>query len=133
MADLTSLLTEFIHSSESNLQLDFYSRKQVILQIYKLTEVIKWNYGIENYIMDDFVVELTFNKSKIDNEGNKQRFLDTNLFSDFIKVDTVNTDSYWAGISKELDLNQILMKIQRIIRSVYDLKDQPIEYSLTAY
>ena len=133
MTELTNLLSTFIQSTESNLQLDFYSRNQIILQIYKLNDVKNWNYGIENYISYDLVVELTFNKNKIENKENKQRLLKSEIYSDFIKIDTVETDSYWSGINKKLSINLVYLRIQDIINTVYDLKDEPVEHSLTAY
>lgn len=133
MSSLINLLTKFVYSSERNMQLDFFSMNQIVLQIYKRSDVQNWNFGIETYIADDLIVELTFNKNKLNNQSNKQRFLGSIVFKDFIKVDTVNTDSYWTGISINQDINHIQQKIQIIISSVYDLKNQKLEYSLTAY
>jgi len=62
MNNLTAFLTRFIELNEKNLQLDFFCRKQVILQIFKMLDVKKWGKNIEQYVQGDIVIELTFNK-----------------------------------------------------------------------
>ena len=133
MPDLNSLLTQFVNSNERNISLDFYSRDQIVLQLYKLCDVKTWNYGINEFIKDDIVIELTFNKNKIDNQNNKHRFLNSEVFKDFIKMDSVKEDSYWTGVDIRLAINSINQMIINIINTVYDLKNDIIEFRLIAY
>lgn len=133
MQDLQSLLIQFVQSNQSNLQFDFYSRNQIVLQIYKINDVKNWGFGIEKQIIQDLIVELTFNKQKIDNSKNKERFLKSNLFDCFYKFDTVKEDSYWTGIDSKHDLEKIENQILGIIDTVYSLKGEKIEYTLNVF
>jgi hypothetical protein len=133
MSDLNSLLTQFVNSNERNISLDFYSRNQIVLQLYKLCDVKTWNYGIEEFIKDDIIIELTFNKNKIDNQNNKHRFFNSDVFRDFIKMDSVKEYSYWTGVDIKLSINTIKQMIIKIINAVYNLKNETIEFKLIAY
>ena len=133
MPDLESFLTQFVNSNERNIQLDFYSRNQIVLQLYKLCDVKTWNYGIEEFIKDDIIIELTFNKNKIDNQNNKHRFFNSDFFKDFIKMDSVKEDSYWTGVDIKLSITTIKQMIIKIVNTVYDIKNEKIEFRLTAY
>jgi hypothetical protein len=133
MPDLNSLLTQFINSNERNISLDFYSRNQIVLQLYKQCDVKTWNYGINEFIKDDIIIELTFNKNKIDNQNNKHRFLNSEVFKDYIKMDSVREDSYWTGVDIKLAISTINQMIIKIINTVYDLKNETIEFRLIAY
>ncbi len=133
MPNLESLMTQFLNSDERKIQLDFYSRNQIILQLFKLSDVKTWNYGIEKYIKDEIVIELTFNKNKIDNQNNKHRFINSEIFKAFFKLDSIKEDSYWTGVDIKLNITQINQMIIRIINTVYELKNETVEYRLTAY
>lgn len=133
MSEIQKLILEFIQSTERSIQFDIYSRKQIVLQIYKRYDVKNWGYGIENKIMEDLVVELTFNKQKIDNDKNKERFLKSDLCSKFCRFDTIKEDSYWTGIDSKPDTGLIMRNILEIIDSVYDLGDEKVEFTLNAY
>ena len=133
MPYLDSLLTQFVNSNGRNIQLDFSSRNQIVLQLFKLSDAKTWNYGIEEIIKDDIIIELTFNKNKIDNQNNKHRFINSEVFKHFIKMDSIKEDSYWTGVDEKMNISVIKQMIFKIINTVYDLKDNKIEYSLTAY
>ena len=133
MPDLQNLIIKFVQSNQSNLQFDFYSRNQIVLQIYKISDVKNWGFGIEKQIIQDLIIELTFNKQKIDNDINKARFIKSNLFDCFYKFETIKEDSYWTGIDSKQDLEQIEKQILEIIDTVYSLKGEKIEYTLNAF
>jgi hypothetical protein len=133
MSEIQKLILQFIQSTERSIQFDIYSRKQIVLQIYKRYDVKNWGYGIENKIMEDLVVELTFKKQKIDNDKNKERFLKSDLCGKFCRFDTIKEDSYWTGIDSKLDTDLIMRNILEIIDSVYDLGDEKVEFTLNAY
>ena len=133
MSEIQKLILQFIQSTERSIQFDLYSRKQIVLQTYKRYDVRNWGYGIENKIIEDLIVELTFNKQKINNDKNKERFLKSDLCSKFFRFDTIKEDSYWTGIDSKTDIDSIIMIIFEIIDTVYDLGDEKVEFTLNAY
>jgi len=133
MNNLTAFLTRFIELNEKNLQLDFFCRKQVILQIFKMRDVKKWGKNIEQYVQGDIVIEMTFNKHKIDNSNNKERFINSDLNYTFKKVDNIEQDSYWLGLNISVGINQIQKEILNIIHTVYKIENEPVEFTLNAY
>ena len=133
MNNLTAFLTRFIELNEKNLQLDFFCRKQVILQIFKMRDVKKWGKNIEQYVQGDIVIELTFNKHKIDNSNNKERFISSYLNYTFKKVDNIEQDLYWLGLNISVGIIQIQKEILNIIHTVYKIENEPVEFTLNAY
>jgi hypothetical protein len=133
MNNLTAFLTRFIELNEKNLQLDFFCRKQVILQIFKMDDVKNWGKNIEQYVQGDLVIELTFNKHKIDNSNNKQRFINSDLKDTFKKIDDIQQDSYWLGLNSSSGINQIQKEMLSIIHNVYKIDNEPVEFTLNTY
>ena len=133
MSDLKKLIIQFIQTQDRNLQFDFYLHNQIILQIYKLYDIKTWGYGIEKQIVSDLVVELTFNKQKFNNENNKRRLLNSDLFHRFYRFDTIKEDSYWIGIDSKQSTELIESQILEIINTVYDLNGENIVFTVNAF
>ena len=111
MSSLQNMIIKFIQSQERNIQLDFYLRSQIIMQIYKLSDVKNWGFDIENQITNDMIIELTFKKQKFDNVNNKRRLLDSDLFEKFYKFERIKkilTDRARLCTKIELIENRIL-------------------------
>ena len=133
MNDLQKVILQFILSQDRNLQLDFHLRNQIIMQVYKLSDVKKWGLDIESQITDNMIVELIFNKQKIDNVNNKKRFLESDLFEKFYKFERIKEDSYWTGIDSEQEIERVEKSILKIVTTVYNLNGEIIRYTLNAY
>jgi|SRR5690554_780528 len=133
MSSLQNMIIKLIQSQERNIQLDFYLRSQIIMQIYKLSDVKNWGFDIENQITNDMIIELTFKKQKFDNVNNKRRLLDSDLFEKFYKFERIKEDSYWTGLDCAQKIELIENRILKIIYTVYDLNGETIQYTLNAY
>ena len=98
-----------------------------------MRDVKKWGKNIEQYVQGDIVIELTFNKNKIDNSNNKERFNNSDLKDTFMKVDNIEQDSYWLGLNISLGINQIQKEILKIVHTVYKIENELVEFTLNAY
>ena len=98
-----------------------------------MCDVKKWGKNIEQYVQGDIVIELTFNKHKIDNSNNKERFINSDLNYTFKEVDNIEQDSYWLGLNISVGINQIQKEILNIIHTVYKIENEPVEFTLNAY
>lgn len=131
---LLQFIEIFVNSNEQKIQLDIFRDSQVILQIYKLEDVKHWGLDIESYIEREFIIELTFSKSKISNSENLKRFEYSEWFKKFVKIDNITENSYWFGINKNIDIKEFEQIIFSLLDSVYEFNDnETVEFTVKAY
>ena len=131
---LNQAIGSFIESNERNLQLDIFRKNgEVLLQMFKQSDVTKW--GLDIKVADDmgFVVQLLFHKNKTGNKESYQRFLESNCFNDFKKIDFHGQNAYFMGIPSGVSLDVIEEKLHKILSRVYSFNDDSFDVTLNAY
>ena len=107
--NLKSCIDTLKFTKEPGTQLDLFRENgQVIIQIYKQRDVLTW--GLEIYLddPDGLVLEVLFNKAKKNNNENYARFIKSELFKHFAKINSIKEDSYFAVISSGWSTDKIL-------------------------
>jgi len=132
--NLKSCIDTLKFTKEPGTQLDLFRENgQVIIQIYKQRDVLTW--GLEIYLddPDGLVLEILFNKAKKNNNENYARFIKSELFNHFAKINSIKEDSYFAVISSSWSTDKILNFVNEVVTYIYDLNNSEIKYSLNAY
>ena len=132
--NLTNLLEILKNNKEPNAQLDiFRDNGQVLIQIYKQRDVLTWGLDIKLEDTEGIVIEILFNKIKKNNNANYLRFINSELFTHFIKIDNVKHDTWFAVFSSKWQTEEIFNFIINLINDVYKLKNSEIKFNLNAY
>lgn len=130
---LDSAIRTFVSSREKGLQLDlFRNNGQVLLQLFKGYDVVNWGIGFVPR-GDDLVMMLHFKKHKTDNDLNYQRFLGSNIFARFQRVQVQGEEMYYSKSSTTEDAAILELEVREIIEKVYQFGTEKVTFSLKAY
>jgi len=131
---LTSYIVKFNNLNDKNLQLDFFrGNKQVVLQIFKGYDVRLWNIDFEVKDYNSYILNLHFNKGKTNNKLNYDRFMNSSYFNKFklVKVNKIFTNYFEIGQNESIEF--VENTILDIIRVIYDIDLNEVEFTLNAY
>lgn len=124
MINIYNALKHLTNDRNKNGQLDFYRNEQIILQIFR-TDSKYWEYKFKTEEVS-FIVLLTFNKNKFDNESNLLRLKKNHLFKYFkYSTDSINSN-YTMTIPFSISFKEIENTLIKLLKSVYILNDSDI-------
>lgn len=130
---ISNIVDSFVRIEDQNLQIDFYrGNGQVILQVFKYSDVKKWGIGIDFGNYEGVVFELTFSKSKTNNEQVYMKFINSELFSQFKKFVSIKQDSFFSFIPFDLGNFEIEKFITTLLNELYG-DETNIEIQLNSY
>lgn len=131
---LKLVIGSFIESNERNMQLDIFRKNgEVLLQIFKQTDVKGWGLGINITDNKGFVVQLLFHKDKTRNEENYKSFQNSSCFNNFEKINFHGQNAYFMGIPSKIGLDSFESEIYNILNQVYSFSDESFDVTLNAY
>jgi len=129
---LHSALLELKTSREKNVQLDLFRENgQVLLQLYKQSDVNNWGYNINLTDEKGLVLELSFNNAKQNNKYNFKRFKESIYIESFRTFPKVEQNSFFIGFSGHESVEYIVSHVLDIIKTVYELEN--FNFSINAY
>jgi hypothetical protein len=125
--NLTEFIRSFYNSTERNIQLDIFHDGEVLLQVYKTNDVLKWksDVKVEN---GDVILELCFNKNK--RRSNYDSFKNSDFLDSFKSVDLEGGDIFWKQINSESESLEFI--IIELLSDVFKIKDE-VDIYVRAY
>jgi hypothetical protein len=96
----------------------------MLMQIFCVKHSIKCGWDISSKYKDGYIVTLDFNKNKINNNENYERFTKSQLFASFEKYEFIKRDSYFYHIHPSTKAKKIQLIIHQILIEVYDYQDK---------
>jgi hypothetical protein len=121
-------------SHETGIQLDFFRNNgQVLLQSFKQINVISWKLDIINIESEGLIIVIDFHKDKDNNTENYKRFIDSDLFVLFKKLDFFKRNSFYTEVSGSLSCKEIENFIHKIIFNIYNIDFNNVKFTLKAY
>ena len=124
---LANSIKSFYNSIETNIQLDIFHNGEVLLQVYKTNDVLKWKNDVKVEV-GDIILELCFNKNK--KRSNYDKFKKSIFFDSFKKVDLEGGDVFWKQINSEHE--NLELTIVQLLSDVFEITDE-IEIYVRAY
>ncbi len=132
--NLINLLEILKNTKEPKAQMDiFRDNGQVLIQIYKQRDVLTWGLDIKLEDAEGIVIEILFNKAKINNNANYLRFINSEFYTNFTKIDNEKHDIWFAVFSSKWQTKELFDFIINLIDDVYRLKNSEIKFTLNAY
>ena len=132
---LENALNKLQFTLEKNVQLDFFRYNgEVLLQIFKGSDVKHWEIDLE--ILNDkcFVFQVLFHKNKTNNDLNYDRFISSNLNNEFEKIPFHGQLAFFSLVPFDLlNENQIQEKIVKLIIKLYNINTSEFYFTLNAY
>jgi hypothetical protein len=123
----------FVNSQEPGIQLDvFRENGQMLLQIGKGYDVKNWNTPLK-VNSNDIILLLHFHKSKDHNSKNLLRFLNSPLFRNYERFQMQGQEMYFSKSATTLKPEILEMEIRELVRDIYELDNEEVNYSLKAY
>ncbi|MBT33128.1 MAG: hypothetical protein CMO01_26000 [Thalassobius sp.] len=121
-------------SRERNLQFDFFRNNgQVLFQVFKQSDVKKWEVKFD---LDDgkgFIIIMIFNRSKIDNTSVFDIFQKNAIFKHFHKIDFYKQNTYYMNFPSSSELFELNKVINNLINEIFEIDDLGYYYTMNAY
>jgi len=117
---------------EKKLMLNIYidDNGPMLMQIFHVKLAIEWGWDISKKHQDGYLIVVDFNKNKINNELNFERFTKSQLFASFEKYEFIKRDSYFYHIHPSIKAKNMQSIIYQILTDVYDYQDKPFSFAL---
>jgi hypothetical protein len=123
----------FLGSNEANTQLDIFRENgQVMLQVYRYSDVRKWGYGIDFGVDNGYVFELLFNKSKTNNVENYARFQNSELWHEFRTFSDIEQNSFFYFLSINAGQDRFSAFVIKVLNEVYG-NPENIDFQVNIY
>ena len=123
----------FLDLGENNAQMDIFRENgQILLQVYRYSDVKRWDCDIDFGIRDGYVFELLFSKSKTDNAANFARFQNTEARTSFHKFNKIEQNSFFAFLPKNVRLEKFEKFISSTLSAVYGNLEN-IDFQVNVY
>lgn len=93
-----------------------------LLQVFKASDILRWNIGIEKFILDGLVLELTFNDENPNNKENLLRFHSKKSEHErFHLMELEGGEVYFSFFPTPVNYLDLYSQIEWIVDAVYDL------------
>ncbi len=127
-------LLVFIESKEKKIQLDIYLRREVALQIFKYSDVVKWDLEVPLTTTGGYVLHVLFNNNKHNNDANYERFTRNMNYSKFKSIPLDGGQAYFTQINDDIPTQEFADLISDLIIDTYHPNNSDlIEYHINAY
>lgn len=118
---------------ESKAQLDILRNGQVLLQVFKATDVKAWETKVDCEQDDELFIALFFHAAKLSNSENFDRFLKSELIELFQKVN-LGIDTFLLSTKIYFTNGEVLNVITKVLQSVYQLSPgEQLEFRVNSY
>ena len=132
-AEIKELIDQLLKIEGSGLQLDFYRQQQILLQLFKSADALKWGWDVPDLAIGGIVLSLVFNKGKLNNNENQARFAGIKDSLNFIRLDLGQPHMYFKYYPQIMDAREVSKEIVYILQYVYDARTDQIDMYLDRY
>ena len=129
-------LSQLINSELPKTQMEIYYNEQIVLQVFNIADVKKWNLKIPLRLEDGILLDIFFHKKKKHNRKYFSRFKKSSFFQEFVLVETESGKirSYYSIIPENITEELASEKIFKIINEICHLKDgKPVDILVRAF
>lgn len=114
-------LNNLIESDYETTQMDIFYRKQVALQIFKLSNIVNWEIHppIENIGQEGILLQLAFNSNKRNNKSNYNRFIQHPMSKLFKYVDEEWAKCFYYSIELPIDISSTSETVVDLLKHTY--------------
>ena len=125
-----------VNSKYPRTQLDVFYKKQIVLQVFNIEDVKRWDSGIKNLLNheDGILIEVSFNKNKNNNKENFNRFKSRSDFSFFSKFKEDSNVSFFRSFSSPIEVRKVSNYLSDLVLEVYEIESsESVEFLVHAF